>query len=75
MGAAEQRVKSQKTAEDLKRRGVRRKSAQCPWGCGGTYAVNIGGEGSGQSLMNHLNNCQGGAAAKRARAASSGRRR
>lgn len=67
MGAAEQRVRSQKNAEDLKRRGVVRKTGQCPWGCGGQYVVNPHGGGSGASLMNHLNQCQGGGAKKRQR--------
>jgi hypothetical protein len=67
MGVAENRAKSSAQAAYMKERGIMRKSAQCPWGCGGTYATNPTGQGGGASLMSHLMKCQGGAAAKRSR--------
>jgi hypothetical protein len=71
MGAAEQRVRSQKNAEDLKRRGVQRRTGMCPWGCGSTYATDVGGTGSKMSdLITHLGKCRGGGAKKRNRLTS-----
>lgn len=72
MGVNENRVKAQKNAEDMKRRGVVRKTGQCPWGCGGTYRVTPGGGAlsGGGGLMDHLNRCQGGGAKKRNRLTS-----
>lgn len=72
MGAQENRAKAQAHAEFMKAKGVRRDSGKCPWGCGATYATSPTGQGAGQSLMNHLTHCVGGAAAKRRR--STGRR-
>lgn len=64
MGVAENRAKSSAQAAYMKERGIRRRSGQCPWHCGGSYSI----DGNGQSLLTHLNSCQGGAAAKRSRA-------
>ena len=63
MGVAENRAKSSAQAAYMKERGIRRRTGQCPWGCGGSYSI----DGNGQSLMSHLMKCQGGAAAKRSR--------
>lgn len=69
MGAAENRQKSQATAEYMKRKGVRRHTGQCPWGCGAGYSVD-----RPNALMEHLNNCQGGGAKKRNAMLRGGRR-
>lgn len=70
MGAQEQRNKSQATAEFMKKKGIRRTTGQCPWGCGAGYSIDREG-----ALLNHLNQCEGGAAAKRRRAAGGRRAR
>jgi len=55
MGAQENRVKSQRTAEFMKERGVRRTTQACVWGCGAQISIDSPG-----ALMDHLNKCQGG---------------
>lgn len=55
MGAQEQRNKSQATAEFMKKKGVRRTTGQCPWGCGYGYSIDRPG-----ALMEHLTKCEGG---------------
>lgn len=65
MGKAENRNKSQAHAEYMKARGITRKTAQCPWGCGFGYSTVRDG-----ALMDHLNRCQGGGAKKRNRLTS-----
>lgn len=62
MGAAENRAKSAAQAAYMKERGIRRSTAQCPWGCGSTYSIDRPG-----SLMEHLTKCRGGGARRRAR--------
>lgn len=69
MGAAEQRQKSQKTAEDMKRRGVTRTSGACPWGCGAMIP------NGGPALMNHLNRCEGGGKKRFRTGSQTGKRR
>lgn len=54
MGAQENRNKSQKTAEFMKAKGVKRTTGACPWGCGAQVPL------GGPPLMDHLNRCQGG---------------
>lgn len=56
MGAAENRVKSQKAAEYMKKKGITRNSGACPWGCGSMIT------NGGQALINHLKVCRGGGA-------------
>lgn len=68
MGAAENRNKSQKAAEYMKKRGITRNSGSCPWGCGAMIA------NGGQALMAHLNSCRGGGA-KRLQGSGKGKRR
>lgn len=72
MGAAENRAKSAAQAAFMKERGITRTTAKCPWGCGGLYSTSPSGGGSGASLMNHLNGCQGGGAKKRNRLVQQG---
>lgn len=60
-------TRSKKNAEDLKRRGVQRRTGMCPWGCGSTYAVNLTGLSGGEPLLQHLRRCEGGGAKKRNR--------
>lgn len=45
--------KDQEMAADLKKRGVERKTGQCPNGCGYGYRVNS------DNLVTHLNVCRG----------------
>lgn len=68
MGAAENRAKSSAMAAHMKERGIMRRTGQCPWGCGA--AITTGG----QALLNHLNQCKGGKARKRAAAIRGGSR-
>lgn len=56
MGLAEQRAKSSAYAGYMKERGIRRRTGQCPWGCGATYSI----DDMGKSLILHLGKCQGG---------------
>lgn len=60
MGVAENRAKSSAQAAYMKERGIRRKTGQCPWGCGATYSVDRSG-----ALMEHLQKCRGGGAKRR----------
>lgn len=59
MGKAEQKAKSQAFAEYMKKKGIRRRTGQCPWGCGAQIPI------GGQALMIHLNTCRGGGARRR----------
>lgn len=69
MGSQENRAKSQKTAEYMKAKGVRRTTQQCVWGCGAAIPINRDG-----ALMEHLSRCQGGGA-RRGRPGSQKRRK
>lgn len=55
MGASENRQKSQRTAEFMKAKGVRRTTQACVWGCGALIPID-----NANALMDHLNRCQGG---------------
>lgn len=53
MGLAENRIKSQRLAEYMRRHGIQRSTGMCPWGCGARI------RNGGQALLNHLNVCTG----------------
>lgn len=63
------KTKASAHAQYMKEHQVVRGSGACPWHCGAMIS------NGGQALMNHLNTCVGGAAAKRRRAANGGRKR
>lgn len=56
MGLAENRNKSQAHAEYMRKKGIRRRTGQCPWGCGFSYSI----DDMGKSLIIHLGKCLGG---------------
>ena len=68
MGAAENKIKSQKAAEYMKKKGITRTSGACPWGCGAQIP------NGGPPLMSHLNVCRGGGA-KRMQGSGKSKRR
>jgi hypothetical protein len=41
-------------AEYMKKKGIKRNTGACPWGCGAQVT------NGGQGLMIHLNTCKGG---------------
>lgn len=61
MGAAENRAKSSAYAAFMKAHGITRSTGKCPWGCGASV------RNGGPPLLDHLNRCRGGGAAKLSR--------
>ena len=59
MGRAENRARSQAHAEYMKKKGIKRTTGACPWGCGAQVA------NGGPALMIHLNTCRGGGAKRK----------
>lgn len=53
MGLAENRARSQRLAEYMRRKGIQRTTGQCPWGCGTPI------RNGGPALLQHLTRCQG----------------
>jgi hypothetical protein len=63
------KTKASAHAQFMKEHGVVRRSAACPWHCGAMVTT------GGPALLRHLTTCLGGAATKRARALTGGRKR
>lgn len=71
MGLAENRAKSSNYAAYMKSKGIRRRTGQCPWGCGAAYSI----DDMGRSLMIHLSRCLGGGRKRLSRLAGKSSRR